>query len=74
MMKFIDDTLKDNTGAWDWVRFVAGPACLVGTGIILGHMFVDPLLYAHVLEYVGGLVALWTGYATAVVAHTFAKT
>lgn len=73
-MKLVDDTLKDNTGAWDTVRMIAGPACAVATGITLVRMGLDDKLADHALNWATGLGATWGSYAAAVVGHSYAKT
>lgn len=72
-MKIVDDTLKDNDGAWDVVRMVAGPSCVIATAIILVRMGLDDHLFDHVLQWATGLGATWGSYAGSVVAHAFAK-
>lgn len=70
---FIKDVFKDNDGAWDTVRLIAGPACAIATVIILKNMALDAKLFDHVQGYAIGLGGTWASYAGSVVGHAWAK-
>lgn len=72
--KLIQDTLKDDTQAWDFVRMAGA----VGIATYLGGwdvaIFHDPMvMVTHATDFGLGMVATLGAYAGGVVGHSYAK-
>ena len=72
-MKFIDDVLKDDSGAWDAVRIAGGAALVGGLSATLKAMWADTTFADHAVNYGLGIAGQLGAYAGAVVGHSWAK-
>lgn len=73
MSKLVDDTLKDDSGAWDTVRIVGGAALVGGLSATMKAMWTDTAFADHVVAYGLGIAGQLGAYAGAVVGHAMAK-
>ena len=72
--KMVNDTLKDDGGAWDFVRMAGAMGVFTYLGAWDVAVFHDyTVIVTHATDFGLGLVGTLGAYAGSVVGHSFAK-